>query len=256
MLRYKITLIIFIFLSLTVLLLNLFCCISQLFLIFPFVFLLTVLITASFVIKSQFYLRAICKGSKNNQEVALTFDDGPDKAITPKILEILKKYDVHATFFCIGKKINGNQDLLLKIHRAGHLIANHTYSHSRLFGFITLKKMIEELEKTNESIFQITGEKPIYFRPPHGVTNPTIKHALQKFSFTTIGWSIRSFDTVISSKEKVLKRVLQKVKSGDIILFHDTVNNCPENIDGFISAILNKGFKILRLDHLINKKSV
>ena len=211
---------------------------------------------ASFMVNSQFYIKAICNIPNNNNEVVITLDDGPEKIITPKILEILNKYNITATFFCIGEKAESNPELLLQIKNAGHLIGNHTFTHSKWFDFFSSKKMIEEFDKTNNSIYKITGNMPVYFRPPYGVSNPTIKSALKKFNFVTIGWSLRSLDTVIKSKEKVLNRLLKRVKSGDIILFHDIVPNSPEIMDEFIATIIRKGFKIVSLDHLLNQKHI
>ncbi len=256
MLRYKITLIVFFVLLILVFLLNFLYSISLLFLILPILFLLTVLITASFVINSQFYIRTICNISNSNNEIALTFDDGPEKENTPAILEVLKKYHIFATFFCIGEKINKNPEILLQTHQAGHQIGNHTFTHDFWFDLFSTRKMIGEIEKTNIRIMEITGEKPLFFRPPYGVTTPTMKRALKKFNLLSIGWGVRSLDTVTKSKKKVQNRVLSKIKSGDIIVFHDSVTNTPDILNNLIPAITGKGYKIVRLDQLINHNQI
>jgi peptidoglycan-N-acetylglucosamine deacetylase len=255
MLRFRITVVTFLVLILTILMLNHFYALSLSYLIIPFLFIITSLTLAAFLVNSQFYVRTICKVPNDKNEIAITFDDGPDKVITPQILNILEKYNVPSMFFCIGEKAKENKELLLQIHQAGHLVGNHSFSHAKRFDLYTRKKMIEEFNKTNNNIFRIIGEKPVYFRPPYGVTNPTMRQALKKFDLITIGWSLRSFDT-IKSKEKALKRVLKKIKSGDIVVFHDNVPITPQVIEAFIPVIINKGFKIVRLDHLINQKSI
>jgi len=255
MLRYKITLTIFLILLIILGLLNYLFSIGLLYLIIPILLYISTLIIASFVVNSQFYIQTICSKANTNNEIAITFDDGPNKEITPKILEVLHKKNVLATFFCVGKRVYENKNILLQIHQAGHLIGNHTYSHNKWFDLFSAKKMANEFDNTNKSIFQITGRKPVYFRPPYGVTNPTMKRALKNFNFISIGWSLRSLDTVINSKEKVIKRVIRRVKSGDIILFHDTIPNTPEIVDVFITTVISKGFKIVRLDDLINRKT-
>ncbi|OIP05385.1 MAG: hypothetical protein AUJ97_00965 [Bacteroidetes bacterium CG2_30_32_10] len=255
MLRYKVTLTIFLVLLITVGLLNYLFSISLLYLLIPIVLYISTLIIASFVVNSQFYVHTICAKANTNNEIAITFDDGPNKEITPKILDILHKNNVLATFFCVGKRVIENKDVLLQIHQAGHLIGNHTYSHSKWFDLFSARKMANEFDNTNKSIFQIIGTKPVYFRPPYGVTNPTMKRPLRNFNFISIGWSLRSLDTVIKSKENVIERVVKKVKSGDIILFHDTVPHTPQIIDVFITTVISKGFKIVRIDDLINKKA-
>lgn len=229
--------------------------ISLLFLTIPIMLYISALVIASFFVNSQFYIETICFKANTKNEIAITFDDGPDKEITPKILEVLKKHNVLAAFFCVGNRINDNKDILLQIHQAGHLIGNHTYSHSKWFDLFSSKKMFKELEETNNSIFQIIENKPIYFRPPYGVTNPTIRSALKNSNFIAVGWNLRSLDTIIKSKEKVLERLIKRVKSGDIILFHDTIPKTPEIIDIFITTVISKGFKIVRVDNFINKKA-
>ena len=255
MLRYKVTLTIFLVLMITVGLLNYLFSISLLYLLIPIVLYISTLIIASFVVNSQFYVHTICSKANTNNEIAISFDDGPNKEITPKILDVLHKNNIFATFFCVGKRVIENKDVLLQIHQAGHMIGNHTYSHSKWFDLFSAKKMANEFDNTNKSIFQIIGTKPVYFRPPFGVTNPTMKRALRNYNFISIGWSLRSLDTVIKSKENVIERVVKRVKSGDIILFHDTVPITTEIIDVFITTVISKGFKIVRLDDLINKKT-
>ncbi|MCD4793433.1 MAG: polysaccharide deacetylase family protein [Bacteroidales bacterium] len=170
--------------------------------------------------------------SEDKSKIHLTFDDGPDPNTTPKILKVLKKYNKKATFFCIGEKIEKHPEILKQIAEQGHEIGNHSYSHSYYFDFFRTSKVIKELDKTNKLIKKISGKDCIIFRPPFGVTNPNIAKAVKKLNLETIGWSIRSLDTV-KDKKTVLKR-LEKAKPGNIVLFHDTKTNTVEILEEFL----------------------
>ncbi|WP_430614473.1 polysaccharide deacetylase family protein [Flavobacterium sp. JP2137] len=158
---------------------------------------------------------------EKHKRIALTFDDGPS-VHTQAILDLLQQHRVQATFFCIGKEAEKHPDLVRKIHEQGHLIGNHTYTHSRNTGFLSADKIADEIRKTDRVIHAIIGVKPRLFRPPFGVSNPHIARALQKTTHEVIGWNIRSLDTVITDEQKILKKVISKIKPGSVLLFHDT----------------------------------
>lgn len=127
---------------------------------------------ASANIRSGFFLKAFNQ-IKNPPEksVCITFDDGPDEINTPAVLTILEEFGCKAAFFIIGSKINGREAILKRMDEAGHLIGNHSYSHSNLFPAKTTKAVISELEKTSEAIAGVIGKYPQTFRPPFGVTH-------------------------------------------------------------------------------------
>ncbi|HYF67495.1 MAG TPA: polysaccharide deacetylase family protein [Ohtaekwangia sp.] len=207
----------------------------------------------SFVAGLQFFLPAITKGKMNSGTVAITFDDGPVYGKTNEILEILRQHNVPATFFCIGSRIVRESGTIQKIHAEGHLIGNHSYSHRPGFGFFSTEKVRRELADTDRAIEGLIGNSPRFFRPPFGVTNPMIAKAT-KGSYTVVGWSIRSFDTVIRNPQRLLKRVSHTVESGDIILFHDYSDAMLKILPQCITEIKNKGLKIVRLDVLLNQQ--
>ncbi len=157
-----------------------------------------------------------------NNEVAITFDDGPHPEFTPKALRLLSKYHAKATFFCIGQNIEKNPNLIEEIIAQGHTIGNHTFSHNNNFGFLSTDQVIEELQQTNAVANKITKRKMNLYRPAFGVTNPNIKRAVKVTGMQTIGWSIRSLDTTKRSEASVLKRITKNISKGDIILLHDT----------------------------------
>jgi len=205
---------------------------------------------SSFTIGSNFYIKTFCNGNTSESKIAITFDDGPHAEITPEILNLLDLYNAKATFFCIGQSIESDKDLLKEIDKRGHLIGNHTYSHSHGKNLFSTKNLIDDIQKNQELIFKITGKKAKLFRPPFGVTNPPIAKALRNFNFHVIGWSLRSFDTILEP-EKVIRKVKKRVKNGDIILFHDNRFNSIEIVKSVLEYLKSNNYKIVRVDELL-----
>jgi peptidoglycan/xylan/chitin deacetylase (PgdA/CDA1 family) len=205
----------------------------------------------SYRIQSNFYLTSICKAPTDKKSVVLSFDDGPSPAVTPLVLDILKEYNCKAVFFCIGKNISGNETILRRIVSEGHIIGNHSFSHSYWFDFYSSKRVLHEIKKTNDEIFKVTGLRSKIFRPPYGVTNPMIAKALKHLGIISIGWNKRSLDTVIKDNNKVLGRISKNTSSGDIILLHDSVSSCPEILKKFLTSLYKTEFKVERLDKVI-----
>ncbi len=216
-----------------------------------FVYIL-ILIYGSFYINSNFYIKTICSKPNNNKEIAITFDDGPVKEISPLILDLLKEFEIKAAFFCIGKQIAQNKEILERINMEGHIVGNHSYSHSNYFDFFSSKKMSEELLKTEDVIYQTIGKKVKFFRPPYGVTNPALKKAVDKMKYTAIGWSLRSLDTKNKNYKNILAKVKRKLSSGDIILFHDLNPEIIKVLRSFFEYALSNNYKFVRLDKFLN----
>lgn len=184
-------------------------------------FLITV--CSSFFIGWNYHLKSLHSNRKSKKnQVSITFDDGPDPIFTPKVLKLLKEYGAKATFFCIGQHIENHPEILKQIIADGHSVGNHTYSHSKSFGFFSSEKVKDELRKTTSTVKRITGLEMNLYRPAFGVTNPQIEKAVNTLSLKSIGWSVRSLDTTPRSADSVFKRVAAKVSKGDIILLHDT----------------------------------
>lgn len=195
---------------------------AWLYVLFVFIWFLITAI-GSFQIKLNYHLQSLNHNYKTSENhISITFDDGPNPEFTPKVLALLKNYNAKATFFLIGKNAEKHPEIVRQIIEEGHTIGNHSYSHSKKFGFFSSEKVIAELNKTNSVLKEITGKDLKLFRPPFGVTNPNIKRALKVTGHFSIGWSKRSFDTTNISEEKILKRITSNLKKGDIILLHDS----------------------------------
>ena len=199
----------------------------------------------------NFFIPTLCKAKTNEKVVALSFDDGP-AGYTQGILDTLKQLNAHAAFFCIGKNIPGNEQVLRRINEEGHLIGNHSYTHHFWFDMWSTAKMADDIQKTDKEIEQVTDLRPLLFRPPYGVINPNLAKAIKGRKYTSIGWSIRSFDTKITDKEKLLSKILNPLKPGDIILLHDSIEITSAILPELIARIKTKGFNIIRLDKMLN----
>jgi peptidoglycan/xylan/chitin deacetylase (PgdA/CDA1 family) len=199
-------------------------------------------------IRSGLYCRTLCIGDMKKRSIALTFDDGPDKAVTPALLDILKKEGISAAFFCIGKKAEANPDLLGRMDKEGHVVGGHSYSHHFFFDLFSRKRMTEEMQMTEDAISKSINRIIRMFRPPYGVTNPALASALGRKKYYVIGWSLRSKDTVTEDENLLLGRVTGKLKPGDIILFHDTKSHMVNVLEKFIKFAKENDFRFERLD--------
>ncbi|RLD72867.1 MAG: polysaccharide deacetylase family protein [Bacteroidetes bacterium] len=201
-------------------------------------------------IQLDFYFTSLHRGNTEKKEIALTFDDGPHPEFTPMVLDLLDKYQVKATFFCIGKQAEQHPDIVSAATEKNHLAGNHSYSHSLLFDLFSPRKMENELNRTTEIILQTTGKKPKLFRPPYGVTNPLLKKALKKTGLVSVGWSVRSFDTV-KSTEQVLEKLKRETHPGAIILLHDTHEKIIPILTAFLPWLVQNGYGVVPLDDLL-----
>jgi peptidoglycan/xylan/chitin deacetylase (PgdA/CDA1 family) len=215
----------------------------------------SVLVYGSYFIQSDFFLRSLWKGSKERKAIAITFDDGPMKDFTPRLLDLLKSEKVPAAFFLIGKNIAGNEAEVKRMVNEGHVIGNHSYSHTFWFSLNKSDVMFSDMKKCDEEILRATGKKPRFFRPPYGVINPMVKKAIEKGNYDCIGWSIRTYDTKAKNAELLLQKSLKNLSNGDIILFHDWGKFTIGILSDFITEVRARGFEIVGLDELLKTKA-
>lgn len=204
--------------------------------------LLGFLFYASYSIKSQVYVRALCRVKTQEKVVYLTFDDAPDAVQTPKVLDVLKRNNIKAAFFCIGSRIAGCEPIVKRIADDGHLIGNHSFSHKNSFPLLSRRKMVEDIEQCQSELRRATGSDTQLFRPPFGVTNPRVAYAVRKLNLKVIGWSIRTYDTNQPPIEKVLRRIQRQLKSGSIILLHDGISGSETLLQAVVDTIRSEGY--------------
>jgi peptidoglycan-N-acetylglucosamine deacetylase len=190
-------------------------------------------------------------------EVILTFDDGPDPAQTPRILDTLKKYGIKAIFFVIGNKAQQHPEILKRIISEGHQIGNHTQNHSLFFAMLHSKKIGEEIDAFSQNIEPFVPEKVTIFRPPIGYTNPKIARALTRRRMRIVAWSVRSYDS-FKNRESLMKR-LMRTRPSSIVLLHDNLEQTADILEEFIIKAKAKGIifanqeNLKKFIHEINK---
>lgn len=176
----------------------------------------------------------------DNDEVLLTFDDGPDEKYTPVVLDVLNKEGIKAVFFLIGKNAEQHPGLVRRIIAEGHVIGNHSYSHAGQLPFFSRKNFQHEIIHCSEVFRNITGLRPRLFRPPFGVTTPRYAKVLSRMDMVSVGWSLRTMDTVMKEASQLAEKVGNSVKGGDIILLHDTRSVTAEALPEIIRQIKGK----------------
>ncbi|MEP7165079.1 MAG: polysaccharide deacetylase family protein [Ferruginibacter sp.] len=204
-----------------------------------------------YYVGSNFFIKIVCSADTDRKEIAISFDDGPAINHTPGILQLLKQENIKATFFCIGNRIAGNENILKQIKDDGHTIGNHSYSHHFWFDMFTSKKMLNDMRMMDQEMERATGLIPKLFRPPYGVTNPNLKKAIINGGYTPVGWSVRTMDTVISDEKKLLGKINKAIRPGAVFLFHDTSKTSLDALPAFIREVKNRGYAIIPLDKLL-----
>lgn len=179
--------------------------------------------------------------------VAITFDDGPRRSTTTKLLDGLKERNIKATFFLMGKSIEGNEDIIKRMYDEGHLIGNHTFNHVELTR-LTDAKAFEEIEKTNNAISSITGYSPEYIRPPFGKISNKVE---EKIDMQCVMWSIDPVDWNTSNCNKVVNHVVNNAKNGDIILMHDIYDSSVTAALEIIDRLQEKGYVFVTVDQMM-----
>ena len=212
----------------------------------------TLLALGSIYIRFNFYMKSYCKGDTKKKQVAFSFDDGPDGRCTPRVLDVLKEHDVQAAFFVVGNRVAKHPELIERMHREGHVIGNHSYSHGFFFDLLRLRRMVADVQYNNSLILQTIGKKMKFFRPPYGVTNPVLARTAKHLKLYSIGWSLKSGDTVNTNREVVLNRLKNNVRPGDLVLMHDNRQVVPEVLGAFIEHLKQQQYHLIRPDKLLN----
>jgi peptidoglycan/xylan/chitin deacetylase (PgdA/CDA1 family) len=204
----------------------------------------------AYFIQLNFHLKSINHLDRFRKQIALTFDDGPEYPQTQKVIEVLGKFGVKATFFVIGKKIKGNETLISELMEQGHQIGSHSYSHDFWIDLWSSHKLEADLQQSLEAIQRVTGKSPTLFRPPYGVTTPRFRKAIRKLNLKSIGWDVRSFDTSTNGIPEITKRVLSKTRNGSIILLHDRLDLMPDLLERLIPELKARNYEFVTINEL------
>ena len=189
------------------------------------------------------------------KKIALTFDDGPHPRLTPKILGILDKYSVKATFFVIGQNAKYYPKQLEMIIDNGHEIGNHTYSH-KILKSLKKSEIEKELLDAEKQIKEIKDCEINLIRPPCGLYDDNLEQIARNRDDKIVLWAIDTLDWEHTSTNVMVKNVLRNIKDGDIILFHDYVSgeyNTPRALEILIPILLEKGYEFVTVSELLQK---
>lgn len=192
-------------------------------------------------------MQRLVREDQDRPQIALTFDDGPDEKYTEKLLDGLKERGIKASFFLLGKSIEGNEHIVKRMHREGHLIGNHTYNHVQL-DKISETRAREEILKTNNRIYEITGEYPVYMRPPYGAWKKDTEFCVEMIP---VFWTIDTLDWKTQNVQDVLQRARKNIKNGSVILMHDEYETTVEAALALVDEFTEQGWEFVTVDRLI-----
>lgn len=238
------------------------------------------MVWASASIRSGVYVRAFCREKTDRKVVYLTFDDGPHPPETERVLDVLRERGAKATFFLIGSKVSGNEAVLRRMLEEGHALGLHTYSHAGTFPLLSFDKMLADVNEGKRAVESVAGKKISLFRPPFGVTNPTISKVVRTLGLHTVGWDVRSFDTMFCKSSEhsckksgysckqsehsckssehsckqsgydwyvpVVERIMKQVRPGSVILLHDRLDGASDLLALLLDSLAASGYDFTR----------
>lgn len=238
------------------------------------------MVWASASIRSGVYVRAFCREKTDRKVVYLTFDDGPHPPETERVLDVLRERGARATFFLIGSNVSGNEAVLRRMLEEGHALGLHTYSHAGTFPLLSFDKMLADVNEGKRAVESVAGKKISLFRPPFGVTNPTISKVVRTLGLHTVGWDVRSFDTMFCKSSEhsckssehsckqsgysckqsehsckqsghdwyvpVVERIMKQVRPGSVILLHDRLDGASELLSLLLDSLAASGYDFTR----------
>jgi peptidoglycan/xylan/chitin deacetylase (PgdA/CDA1 family) len=188
-------------------------------------------------------------GDQNEKIIALTFDDGPSAKYTPKLLDILKKYKVPATFFVLGQNVKSQKILTRRIHQEGHLLANHSWNHPNM-ARLSSDSIKSQLDKTDKILAELGITDVHYFRPPYGaMSRKLIDKSIELGKFLVL-WTVDTRDWQHPSAATILTNILKTVRNGDVILMHDIHPQAVYITESLIKVMTKAGYRFVLLDEI------
>lgn len=184
--------------------------------------------------------------------VALTFDDGPDAKLTPKLLKILKRNHVHATFFEVGNSVSRYPQISRAVLKGGNELGNHSWNHPD-FNRIGTAKTVKQVIRTNQALYRATGQLPEYVRPPYGNITAAEGRAIEQ---PIIRWPVDSRDWAYLNTQKDIKSVLGATRNGSIILMHDIHAPSVAAVPTIIHRLKAKGYHLVTVSQLLNQRAL
>jgi peptidoglycan-N-acetylglucosamine deacetylase len=210
--------------------------------------------------KVMFLGKVIDRINSTDKVVALTFDDGPNGKYTEEVLNILDREGIKATFFLVGKNVEAYPEITREIMQRGHIIGNHSYTHPWKLPFETKQSILNEVHKTENSIYNIDSLHTTLFRPPHGIRSPWMLNVLKNEGYEVITWDDMTIDYTKVKSANIANTIIKKVRPGSIIVLHDGLNlnhkvsreNTVEALDIIIKELKKENYKFVTLQGITN----
>jgi polysaccharide deacetylase family sporulation protein PdaB len=187
---------------------------------------------------------------RDDKTVALSFDAAWGNEDTQELIDILNKYNIHATFFVVGQWADKYPESVKALSDAGNEVMSHSDDHAH-FAQLTAEEIRSNISASNEKIKKITGTEPTLFRCPYGEYNDTVISTVNSMGMSAIQWDVDSLDWKGISAGDISDRVLKNVKSGSIVLFHNAAENTPEALPGIIEGLIADGYKIVPVSQIL-----
>jgi peptidoglycan/xylan/chitin deacetylase (PgdA/CDA1 family) len=187
--------------------------------------------------------------------IAITFDDGPNRGVTERVLAELKKRDLHATFFMIGHNVKAAPDLARRVLDEGHEICNHSYTHPKLSA-MSDDKVRDELARTQDEIVAATAYRPVWLRPPYGAFRKDQGHLAQEQGLGIMLWSIDPTDWRQPGVEFITNAVVNQARPGSIILCHDLHPQTADALPGILDRLLERDFEFINISGFLGRPYV
>lgn len=199
-------------------------------------------------------------GATARAEIALTFDDGPDPEVTPRVLDLLDARGVRATFFCIARQAERHPGICREIASRGHAVENHSRGHLPTFPMLGLGGIRKEIASAQATLAELAGRAPRFFRPPAGLRNPLLDPVLHEMNLKLVSWTRRAFDTRRNDAASIAACLNEGLAAGDILLLHDghcarTPSGTPVVLQALplvLDAALARGLKPVTLHQAID----
>ena len=189
----------------------------------------------------------------DTKKIALTFDDGPHPTLTPRILDILARYNVKATFFMVGENVVNYPESARMVVNGGHEIGNHTYSH-RHVSKMDEETLKNELGLCEDALRELCEYRTHLFRPPEGAVTPCVERCTEEGDYSLILWSLDTRDWENKSSQRIIDAVLDNIQPGDIILMHDYIgvkSKTPEALEVLLPELLRRGYEPVTVSDLL-----
>jgi peptidoglycan/xylan/chitin deacetylase (PgdA/CDA1 family) len=194
----------------------------------------------------------LVRGSAAQPDIALTFDDGPDPVRTPQVLDILRRYGVPATFFCVGMSACAFPELVARAVEEGHNVGNHTWSHPYLPD-LSRDEVLRQVEATGAAIARVTGTVPTLLRPPYGGRTPDVLRWIAEQELTTVMWDVDTGDWAGPPAEAIVAEATTATTAGSIVLMHDGGGDRSGTVAALpavLEDLLGRGFRLVPVDRL------